>query len=120
MSNLLFAVVVMLTFVGSVLISKPTSFWGGKALEKEDKKVKKFKDVYENNLKYGMSFSDVYKKLQSLRIFKTPCSVASMANGYSTWRWVSKDNLKFKLIVECSFFDNKFLCKEKKLRLSES
>ena len=113
----------MLIFVGSVLISKPTSFWSGKELKelkKEDKEVEKFKEVYENNLKYGMSFSDVYKKLQSLRIFKTPCSVASMANGYSTWRWVSKDNLKFKLIVECSFFDNKFLCKEKKLRLSES
>lgn len=55
-----------------------------------------------------------------IRSFKNSCSVASMANGYSTWRWVSKDNLKFKLIMECSFFDNKFLCKEKKLRLSES
>lgn len=65
MSNLLFAIVVMLTFVGSVWISKPTSYSGGKILKKED-------------------------------------------------------NLKFKLIVECSFFDNKFLCKEKKLRLSES
>lgn len=65
MSNLLFAIAVILTFVDSVLISKPTSFWGEKELKKED-------------------------------------------------------NLKFKLIVECSFFDNKFLCKEKKLRLSES
>lgn len=62
MGNLLLGIVVILTFVDSVWISKPTSFWGGKALEKEDKKVKKFKDVYENNLKYGMSFSDVYKE----------------------------------------------------------
>lgn len=65
MSNLLFAIAVILTFVDSVWISKPTSYSGGKELKKED-------------------------------------------------------NLKFKLIVECSFFDNKFLCKEKKLRLSES
>ena len=64
MGNLLLGIVVMLIFVGSVLISKPTSFWGGKVLKKEDKKVKKFKDVYEKNLKYGMSFSDVYKKLR--------------------------------------------------------
>ena len=97
-----------------------------KKLKKSNKGMREFKRLYEksfnlifNDIKLGMSYNEVAKKLQSLSLFENPYFITSQSNGYSTWRWVSKDGVNFRLIVECSFLDDKFLCKQKTFRFCE-
>lgn len=133
MSNFVLVFSMVLIFLGSVLqlcrviICHPLNIVDKKRLNKMNQGLKEFNRVYEkpfnfifNEIKLGMSYNEVDNELQSLNIFEKPYSITNLLNGYSTWRWVSKDNLNFRLTVECSFFDNKFLCKHKTFRFYEN